>query len=105
MEEPNLNYIKQLSEGDITFEESIINVLKKEFPEELLLFNTNYADENFSEAANNVHKLKHKVSILGLTNDLKLSSNFENDLRKGDLKLYEDFVNVLNKIHVYLDNI
>ena len=38
METPNLNYIKELSGGDNAFEESILEVLKKEFPEELKLF-------------------------------------------------------------------
>lgn len=104
MEEPNLNYIKELSDGDLSFEESIINVLKKEFPEELLLFTKNYADKNFLEAAINVHKIKHKISILGLKKGLELASSFENGLKKGDLKLYAGFIKILNKIHVYLGN-
>ena len=102
METPNLNYIKELSGGDLVFEENILNVLKKEFPEECSLFNKNFEKQDYNELANNIHKLKHKVSILGLKKDLALSSQFEKDIKKGDVKLYQDFVNILNKIHVYL---
>ena len=60
METPNLDYIKELSGGDIAFEESILNVLKKEFPIEHTTFLKNFKKENFKEAANNVNKIKPK---------------------------------------------
>ncbi|KGL58727.1 Hpt domain-containing protein [Polaribacter sp. Hel1_85] len=102
METPNLNYIKELSGGDVDFEESILSVLKKEFPEEYTLFNNNFEKKNYLEASNNVHKLKHKISILGFKKGLELASKFEKDLKNSETKLYNDFVKVLNKIHVYL---
>lgn len=102
METPNLNYIKELSGGDVAFEESILNVLKKEFPEELKLFEENFKNKNYEETANNVHKIKHKVSILGLKKGLEVASAFENDLRNQKIELYPDFIKILNKIHVYL---
>ncbi|PQJ71869.1 Hpt domain-containing protein [Polaribacter butkevichii] len=102
METPNLNYVKELSGGDLEFEESMLKVLKKEFPEEQLLFNKNFEETNYLEAANNVHKIKHKISILGLKEGLELASRFEKDLKIGDTKLYGDFIKILNKIHVYL---
>ncbi|WP_166385742.1 MULTISPECIES: Hpt domain-containing protein [unclassified Polaribacter] len=102
MEEPNLNYIKELSGGDKEFEESILIVLKNEFPEEFLLFNEDFKNKEYAEAADKVHKLKHKISILGLKKGFELASRFELDLKNNETKLYNDFVNVLNKIHVYL---
>ncbi|RCS26383.1 Hpt domain-containing protein [Polaribacter sp. WD7] len=102
MEMPNLNYIKKLSDGDEAFEESIITVLKKEFPEELELFKKNFELKNYEAAANNVHKIKHKISILGMKKSLEYASEFENDLRKGEIQLSSEFFNILNKIHVYL---
>ena len=102
METPNLNYIKELSGGDLVFEQNILDVLKKEFPEECSLFNENFEKQDYSELANNVHKIKHKISILGFKKGLTLASKFEKDLKKGDTKLYKDFINILNKIHVYL---
>ena len=102
MENPNLNYIKELSGGDTAFEESILSVLKKEFPEELALFEKNFAQKNHEESANNVHKIKHKISILGMNKSLELASAFEKELRIGKTTLHKDFLKILNKIHVYL---
>ena len=102
MEGPNLNYIKELSGGDTEFEESILSVLKKEFPIEYSLFNENFDKKDYLSAANNVHKMKHKISILGLKGGLELASKFEQNLKKSDTKLYKDYINILNKIHVYL---
>ncbi|MCL7764147.1 Hpt domain-containing protein [Polaribacter sp. Z014] len=102
METPNLNYIKELSGGDLEFEENIIELLKKEFPEEHMLFNENFSKKEYVEAANNVHKIKHKISILGLKKGLELASRFEKDLKNTNTELYNDFVNILDKIHVYL---
>jgi len=102
METPNLNYLKELSGGDVAFEESIVVVIKKEFPLEYANFLVNFKNENFIEAANNVHKLKHKIGILGLNKGVEVASSFEAALRKGKTELYEDFIEVLNKIHVYL---
>ena len=104
METPNLDYIKELSGGDISFEENILNLLKKEFPEEYSLFNENFNQKKYTEAANNVHKIKHKISILGFKKGFELASNFEKDLQNNDVKLYQDFINLLNKIHVYLEH-
>ena len=51
MERPNLNYIKKLSGGDQEFEKKIIDIIKKEFPEEKKVFRQNYNSKNFKLAA------------------------------------------------------
>jgi len=66
MEQPNLNYIRKLSGGDTDFEKQLFEVLKKEFPIERELFKNSIESDQFYEAAEIVHKLKHKFSILGL---------------------------------------
>ncbi len=102
MESPNLNYIRELSDGDEEFEQNILNVLKSEYPVELKVFNENFKAKNYAEASVNVHKIKHKISILGLKKDLEKASLFELDLKKGKIELYNDFVKILNKIDLYL---
>jgi len=102
VENPNLNYIKELSGGDLDFEESILSVIKKEFPEEIELFKTNFINKNYLEASKNVHKLKHKISILGMPKGLQLASKFEDALKNNKTELYSNFLEILNKIHVYL---
>ncbi len=102
METPNLNYIKEISANDLSFQESLISILKKEFPEEVSTFKKNYKNKDFIETAANIHKLKHKISILGLAKGFELASDFENQIKKGKTELYSDFINVLNIIDVYL---
>lgn len=102
METPNLNYLKDIAAGDVAFEENILNLLKKEFPKDYALFNENFNKKKYKEAAQNVHKIKLKISMLGLKKGLEIASNFEKDLKLNDIKLSQDFINVLKKILVYL---
>jgi hypothetical protein len=104
IEKPNLNYIKELSEGDIIFEQKIINVLKKDYPIELESFKENFLKKQYIEASDNVHKLKHKISILGLEKSYKLASDFENEIKKGETRLYNSFIKILEVIRKFLDN-
>lgn len=96
MEQPNLKYIKQLSEGDIAFEQKIIATLKKELPKEYKEFLKNFEEKDFLNAAKNVHKLKHKISILGLAKSSEEASGFENELREGKkISGFEPFVKTI----------
>ena len=49
-----------------------------------------------------VHKIKHKISLLGLEAGFVIASEFEKDLKKGNITLHKDFLEILTKIHVYL---
>lgn len=103
MEQPNLNYIQELSEGDKDFEAKLISVLKKELPLEFEEFQKNYKEKNFIKTAENVHKLKHKISILGLTKGYEEAALFENDLKDyQDTKRYESFVLVIKSMTDFL---
>jgi len=102
VEQPNLSYIHQLSAGNTTFKEKLIAVIKEEFPDEKAVYSTNIQAKNYKEAAENVHKIKHKISILGLEESYEVALAFENHLKEGDTDLKEDFENILNVISDYL---
>ncbi|NNK39827.1 MAG: hypothetical protein HKP45_04125 [Winogradskyella sp.] len=55
MEQPNLNYIEQLSAGDEIFKQKLISIIKKEFPNELHTYISNLNAKKFMLAADNVH--------------------------------------------------
>ena len=96
MEQPNLNYIKELSEGDVSFEKKLITVLQKELPEEYEEFLKSFREQKFKKTAENVHKLKHKISILGLVKGYELASVFEEDLKeKQEIHLYQNFCTLI----------
>jgi HPt (histidine-containing phosphotransfer) domain-containing protein len=105
MEQPNLSYINSLSGGDKAFEEKLISIIKKEFPEEKAVYKSNIDSENFKEAAENVHKLKHKISILGLEKSYEVAVEFENNLLEGNTNLSEEFESILNSITNYLQQL
>ena len=105
METPNLIYIKQLSDGDVTFENKLISILKREFPIEVKQYKKNISLKNNIQTAENVHKIKHKISILGLEKGYVLATSFEKELKKGSVSLQVPFEKILDQISVYLTTI
>lgn len=105
MEQPNLNYIKQLAGDDAEFENKFIAILKEEFPQEKKEYTKQLSEKNTNETALIVHKLKHKLNILGLEKAYILAVSYEEDLRRGDAKLKNEFAKVLETIELYLNTI
>lgn len=103
--EPNLNYIKQLARGDRSFEEKFIQILKKEFPLEEAEYLHNISEKNLDEAALNVHKLKHKLSILGLEQDYELAVKHEEALQEENCEWENDFYKILKKVDEFIKTI
>ncbi|TVZ57930.1 hypothetical protein NA63_0421 [Flavobacteriaceae bacterium MAR_2010_105] len=102
---PNLSYINALSGGDIEFEKKLINIIKKEFPIEKEIYFKNLKEKKYQEVAENVHKLKHKISILGLENSYELAVTYENNLKEGSLDLKEDFQIILKSMTNFLNTL
>ncbi len=102
MESPNLSYIKNLSGGDIPFETKVIRILKEEFAEEKKTYYENLKKGDLKLTASNVHKLKHKLSILSLEKGYQIAETFENNLRENNTDLSKEFDTILNTITTYL---
>lgn len=103
MELPNLTYIKELSGGDKAFENQILGVIKSEFPKETEQYYAMLKKQDFQQLAASVHKLRHKISILGLEKDYALASTYEDQLKQHELGLQGDFEMILHKIHNFLE--
>jgi HPt (histidine-containing phosphotransfer) domain-containing protein len=91
-----------MSGGDKTFERKLIDIIKEEFPIEKEVYFTNIKSKNNKLTAEIVHKLKHKISILGLEKSYEIAIAFENNLIEGQYELQEDFEAVLQLITDYL---
>jgi HPt (histidine-containing phosphotransfer) domain-containing protein len=102
METPNLNYVNQLAGGDTTFKNKLIEVIKTEFPLEKAQYLESFKAKNHKLSAENVHKLKHKISILGLEKSYKIAEIFEDNLKEGSTRDYEKFDTILETIARYL---
>ncbi|MDP5157672.1 MAG: Hpt domain-containing protein [Flaviramulus sp.] len=105
MEQPNLSYIQSMSRGDQAFEQKILDIIKKEFPEEKKIYFNNLKKHDYKLTAENVHKLKHKISILGLEKSYAVAVAFENNLIEGNTSLHQEFESILNIITNYLQQL
>ena len=102
-EYPNLSYIKQLSGGDTAFEKRLMDVVRRELPEEKNTYQKNISSGNFIEAAGNVHKLKHKISILGLEKSYHFAETYEEELRKNDNSRQKEFEDILQRMSSFIE--
>ena len=84
IETPNLNYLKEISGGDTEFEEKLLRIVKIELPEEINTYKNFLNENNFKQAAELVHKIKHKISILGLEKSYQVAIDYEENLKRGD---------------------
>ena len=104
---PNINYINQLARGDESVKETLINVVKTEFPEEKKEYFETLKSKEFKKIEVIVHRIKHKFSILGLETSYKNADKFELNLRNHILidKDLQDFEDTLKAITEYLKTI
>lgn len=105
MDIPNTAYIDELAQGDQDFKDEIIKVIKKEFPEEKKIYFEHLQNTDFKATAEAVHKLKHKISILGLENGYEVAVRYENELRDQKLISKTDFEKTLVTIERFLTNL
>ncbi|EAQ41514.1 MULTISPECIES: hypothetical protein [unclassified Polaribacter] len=107
MIEPNLNYIEQLARGDDSIRQTLIQVIKDEFPDEKKEYFECLKTKNSEIIASNVHRIKHKFSILGLETSYNSAVKLEEVLRNNQSNqgLQEEFENTLAAITKYLKTI
>lgn len=101
-EVPNLNYIKEIAGGNEEFEKKFLSIIQAEFPKEKDDYMSLLENGELEESAKVVHKIKHKLGILGFTNGYKLAIRYEEGLKYGDTKLKDDFMGVLNAVEEFI---
>lgn len=98
MEKPNMSYIDALSGSDKAFKLKLISIVKEELPQEITIYEENIKLKNFKEAAENVHKLKHKISILGLETSYQIAIDYEENLKIASTQLRVEFEAILKEM-------
>jgi hypothetical protein len=102
MEQPNSEYINQLSGDNEEFKAKIVGILKKELPEEVAFYDNQVQTKNYKLAAESVHKLKHKVSILGLEKSYYIAEEYEENLKANSTSLQSDFEKILKMMQDFV---
>lgn len=105
MEQPNLNYINELSGDDAEFKQKMISIVKAELPQEIESYRSLYETKNFKATAEMVHKLKHKISVLGLEKSYYIAEQFEDNLKQGSIVLQNEFEEILNSMQSFVDDL
>ncbi len=103
IEEPNFKYIRELSGGDEEFEKKMLSILKNELPEEIKTYKNHIENQDFKQIAEIVHKIKHKISILGLEKSYELAITYEKELLSRDMSGHANFMKLLTKMSIFLD--
>nr|WP_321413562.1 Hpt domain-containing protein [uncultured Allomuricauda sp.] len=104
-ESPNLAYVDNLADGDEAFRQKFIGILKEEFPLEKMEYITAIESSLFREASEHVHKIKHKLNVLGIHNAYTLAVQHENELRNGEQSFKQEFLLILQNVENYLKTI
>jgi HPt (histidine-containing phosphotransfer) domain-containing protein len=105
MEKPNSNYINDLSGDNEEFKAKIIGILKRELPEEIAFYENQIQSKNYKLAAESVHKLKHKISILGLEKSYYIAEEYEENLKANSTNLLSDFETILKMMQDFVDTL
>ncbi|MFS4417800.1 Hpt domain-containing protein [Maribacter sp. 2307ULW6-5] len=102
MNNPNIDYIKELAGGDAAFEEKFIAILKDEFPQEREQYEAECREKNATATASIVHKIKHKFNILAMEDAYALAVAYEQELLNHRFDKDSDFRTFLDKVTNYL---
>lgn len=102
MEKPNTNYVDQLSGANNEFRNKLIAILKRELPDEINAYKVQLERGNFTTAAQIVHKLKHKISILGMEKSYYLAEDYEDNLVQNCTLLQNEFESILESMQEFV---
>ncbi|MBN7816327.1 hypothetical protein [Algoriphagus pacificus] len=104
MENPSLNYLQNLANGNDQFKSKIIQLLIDELPQEFERYNQAMDSKNYFWASEIVHKIKHKIAFFQMEKSYRITEDHENSLREGKLKYQVEFIEIITKILNFLPN-
>ncbi len=100
---PNLNYIIKISNGNRLFARNLLDILKKELPREIETYQLHLNDGDFTKTAGDVHKITHKIKILGLEKSCKMAEEYRRGLIRKSLTLKQDFEDLLTAMLIFIE--
>ncbi|MBC7522918.1 MAG: Hpt domain-containing protein [Flavobacterium sp.] len=103
MELPNIEYIIKLSGNDESVKDKLISVLKYELPLEITAYYNSILLNDNNQTIFCVHKLKHKIGILGLDKGYYIAEEYENQLKENTNKMQNTFEKIIISIQNFVD--
>ncbi|MDC8005692.1 Hpt domain-containing protein [Aureisphaera galaxeae] len=105
MEKPNFLYIDNLCSGDKAFKARLLQIVKEELPDEIQKYRESVLSNNLPNIAACVHKLKHKISILGMEENYHMAERFEENLKSGSYKGRGEFEAILQVMTDFVEEL
>ena len=105
METPNFKVIDQYAQGDAETKKMLLDIVKEEFPEEKEKYFMHLKAKDAKKTQESVHKLKHKINVLGLEQGYEMANEYESDLLKGNFDLEAKFNQILITITAFVDSL
>ena len=102
-ETPNLSYINQLSKGNTSFVKNLLDIIKKELSGEIETYSLHLKNGDFTLSAGDVHKLGHKIRILGLEEGGKVAEEYRMGILENNLRLKSDFEGILRAMLLFIE--
>jgi hypothetical protein len=102
---PNLSYIDKISNGNTLFTKTLLGIIKKELSGEIESYQFHLKNGSFTKTAKEVHKLSHKIRILGLKKGFKIAEKYSSDLLEHNLKLKMDFDVILTSMLLFIKKV
>lgn len=102
---PNLTYIVKLSNGNSLFEKTLLEIIKRELPTEIESYRSHLINGDFTETAADVHKINHKIKILGLVRGCKIAEKYRINLLENSLILKADFEGILASLLLFIKKV
>ncbi|WP_334057623.1 Hpt domain-containing protein [Polaribacter sp. P097] len=102
METPNLKVIQQYAQGDAETEKMLLDIVIEEFPEEKENYYLHLEAKDAKKTQEAVHKIKHKISILGLEKSYEIANTYEANLLENNFDLQNEFHQILENITSFI---
>lgn len=100
-----MNYLANLADGDEAFQKTFTGILKSEFTADVAAYECAISGHDYESARQAVHKLKHKIGLLGMVKSYSQAQGFEDQLRAGNDQLKDWFGALLIQLQGYLNTL
>ena len=101
-ETPNLSYLEKISKGNRLFVKALIDIIKRELPNEITSYHLHLSNGDLIQTAGDVHKINHKIKILGLENSFNIAEQYRLNLLQNRQVLKIDFEHILKVLSLYI---
>ena len=104
-EQPNLDYVHRLSDGDSLLEKRLIAVMISEFESDYEDYKKAVADTDYKKIITFVHRLKHKIGFLGMEYSYQIAHKYEEELHKNESRLAPEFEHIMTQISDFINTL